>query len=294
MISQVNNIIYNTLLNERAVLLPGVGVIAVVRKSAVMVSGKLVAPPSYVASFSSQGVAISVVDVIARECSIDAVKAEDIYSRWLEKVHTESTLQIDGVGRLQHKSFIAEPEFIALFNVDNAPVVINRKKRGCVMGVFAAILLPLLLIGGGAAWYFYEDICALFTSQTTTQTAVEITAIEKFVVEDVVVVEDVITETIEEVSVPEEVVECVTDWTMQSDIRHWVIAGSYSTEENAQIAIADIEAKHEGVHCAMRTIGWMYAVAIYGSAEREECEQFMREHGDEFGQTWIFTPKKNK
>ena len=171
MISQVNNIIYNTLLNERAVLLPGVGVIAVVRKSAVMVSGKLVAPPSYVASFSSQGVAISVVDVIARECSIDAVKAEDIYSRWLEKVHTESTLQIDGVGRLQHKSFVAEPEFIALFNVDNAPVVINRKKRGCVMGVFAAILLSLLLIGGGAAWYFYEDICALFTSQTTTQTA---------------------------------------------------------------------------------------------------------------------------
>jgi hypothetical protein len=162
------------------------------------------------------------------------------------------------------------------------------------MGVFAAILLPLLLIGGGAAWYFYEDICALFTSQTTTQAAVEITAIEEFVVEDVVVVEDVITETIEEVSVPEEVVECVTDWTMQSDIRHWVIAGSYSTEENAQIAIADIEAKHEGVHCAMRTIGWMYAVAIYGSTEREECEQFMREHGDEFGQTWIFTPKKNK
>ena len=294
MISQVNNIIYNTLLNERAVFMPNIGVIAVVRKSAVMVSSKLVTPPSYVVTFSSQGVATSVVDIIARECDIDAVKAEDIYSRWLDKARTESTLQIDGVGRLQHKSFVAESEFVALFNVDTAPVVVKRKKSGCViMGAFVAIVVFFLLLGGGAAWYFYKDICGLFTQQITTQRDVNVVSIEETVIEDVVVIKDVVTEVVNEVCEPE-VVDGVEDWTMQSDIRHWVIAGSYSTHENAQIAIADIEAKHEGVRCKIRTIGWMYAVAIYGSTEREECEQFMREHGGEFGQIWIFTPKKNR
>ena len=51
-------------------------------------------------------------------------------------------------------------------------------------------------------------------------------------------------------------------------------------------------ADHDGVQCKIVSLGKMYAVAIYGSVEREECVQFVRDMRDEIENMWIFTPKK--
>ena len=115
------------------------------------------------------------------------------------------------------------------------------------------------------------------------------------VMPDVVAVEDVIEDVVTEESIETieaEVVEVVNDWTQDADIRHWVVAGSYSTEENANRAKSALLAKHNDIQCEIISLGKMYAVAVYGSAEREYCVQFMREYGDEIESIWIFTPKK--
>ena len=175
MVNQVNNIIYNTLVRERAILLPGIGILSVVRRSAAMASKESILPPTYVVEFSSQGVATSLVDIIAHEGKIEAPKAEEIYSRWLEKVRTESTLTIEGVGRLQHKSFVVQPAFIALFNpVDNRPVKINIKRRKG--GLVASIIIVLVAAIGALGYYFIDDIKALFEANTPEESAVVITA----------------------------------------------------------------------------------------------------------------------
>ena len=289
MVNEVNNIIYNTLIAERAIHLPDVGTLSVVRKSAEMTSKNLIAPPRYVVEFSSCGVATSVVDAIACEGGVDQLKAEDIYSRWLEKVRTESVILIEGVGRLQNKSFVTDKDFLSLFNADATPIKVKRNNNSAIYVALIATFISVGAIFGVAAWFFFSEPSAPAAETIMEQSAVmpDVVAVED-VIEDVVTEESI--ETIEAEVV--EVVEVVNDWTQDADIRHWVVAGSYSTEENANRAKSALLAKHNDIQCEIISLGKMYAVAVYGSAEREYCVQFMREYGDEIESIWIFTPKK--
>lgn len=286
MVNEVNNIIYNTLIAERAIHLPDVGTLSVVRKSAEMASKNLIAPPRYVVEFSSCGVATSVVDAIACEGGVDQLKAEDIYLRWLEKVRTESVILIEGVGRLQNKSFVADKDFLSLFNADVPPVKVKRKNNSAIYVALIATFISVGAIFGVAAWFFFSEPSAPITETTMEPSVVmpDVVAVED-VVEDIV-----IEEPIETIKV--EVVEVVNDWTQDADICHWVVAGSYSTEENANRAKSALLARHNAIQCEIISLGKMYAVAVYGSAEREDCAQFMREYSDEIESIWIFTPKK--
>ena len=93
-----------------------------------------------------------------------------------------------------------------------------------------------------------------------------------------------------------DMIESVTidDWRQRDDIRHWVIVGSYSSEENVARAIADLEAKNPDIMFATFQLGSMYAVAAFGSSEYADCESFKQEHMKQFKQSWIHTPRKYK
>jgi hypothetical protein len=96
-----------------------------------------------------------------------------------------------------------------------------------------------------------------------------------------------------EAEVAEVVVEdVVTDWRTRDDIRHWVVVGSYSTTANAERAIADIMKRMPQMQCNYFKLGSMYAVAAFGSADSEECQEFKRAYVKEFEQSWVYTPKK--
>ena len=300
MVNEVNNIIYNTLIAERSIHLPGVGTLSVVRKSAEMASSDLIMPPSYTVEFSSYGTATSIVDAIAFEGEVDIIKAEDIYSRWLDRVRTGSTILIEGVGRLQNKSFVVDPIFIALFNnAGNKPIKVGRKKKGGMVAIILVILFAAIAVIGGLSWYFYDDIETMLAGETTA-TSEEVLADEPIVEDEVVAPADEESVTIEVEEPQEEVIPVVetpteepsNDWTQSADIRHWVVAGSYSTEQNANTAMNILMAEHDGVQCKIVSLGKMYAVAIYGSVEREECVQFVRDMRDDIENMWIFTPKK--
>lgn len=291
MINEVNNIIYNTLVAERAIHLPGVGTLSVVRKSAEKVSSDLIMPPSYAVEFSSQGVATSLVDAISHEAGVDVAQAEDIYLRWLEKVRTDSTLQVEGVGRLQYKSFIADKDFVALFNTATTPVKIKRNNSKAIYVALISTLIGVGTMFGVAAWFFFNEVPAPTTEVIEQSYAPMLDVVEaedattEEVVEEVIIeesVEPIVTET----------ADAVDDWTQRADIRHRVVAGSYSTPENANIAMNMLTDKHDGIKCEIFSLGKMYAVAVYGSANRDECVQFMCEYGDELENMWIFTPKK--
>ena len=86
--------------------------------------------------------------------------------------------------------------------------------------------------------------------------------------------------------------DVVTDWRTRDDIRHWVVVGSYSTTANAERAIADIMKRMPQMQCNYFKLGSMYAVAAFGSADSEECQEFKRAYVKEFEQSWVYTPKK--
>ena len=294
MVNEVNKIVYNTLIAERAIHLPGVGTLSIVRKSAEVASGGMVLPPSHSVQFSSSAHATSLVDAIAREAGVDSASAEELYSRWLEKVREGSTLTIEGVGRLQQKSFVAEGEFVALFNHAAAPVKIKRHNKSAISAALIASFIGVGVVFGAAAWFFVNDTPEPDTEMVEQYNIVaetNVTDKEEVVIEEVV--EENAPEEPIEVAEPE-VSEAVANWTQAADIHHWVVAGSYSTEQNAETAKSVLMAKHNEMSCDIFSLGKMYAVAVYGSTNRDDCVEFMREHSAELKNLWIFTPKKFK
>jgi hypothetical protein len=186
---------------------------------------------------------------------------------------------------------MADSDFLTLLNPTTTPVRIKRQNKGAISAALIASFIGVGIIFGAAAWFFFNDeqrVCPETTEQQNTPTP-DIAEVENIIIEEQV--EEVIPEAPVEVVEPE-IIEVADDWTQESDVRHWVVAGSYSTEQNANIAKDALVAEHSDLTCNIISLGKMYAVAVYGSAERDDCVEFMREHSREIENMWIFTPKK--
>lgn len=303
MVNEVNKIIYNRLITEREITLPDIGSLSLVRRAASMSSKEAIIAPRLTIEYSSHTVGYSVVDAIATIGGTDTATAEDIYSRWLEKVRSGSTLTIEGVGILRNKSFEADKELFAILNGASATHVnIVRKRKSRAM-LWVGLILSIIALIVSIAAIFNIDISAMSNKTTNSDKQVE-TTVENIIVEPVAedvasgelttdVEEDIHTQDV--VAVESVEVATVADsWTMRDDIRHWVVAGSYSTMSNAESAVETITKRHQDIDCRIITLGKMYAVAIYGSSDRDDCVQYMRKYHKNFGEAWIFTPKEYK
>lgn len=301
MVNEVNKIIYNRLITEREVTLPGVGSLSLVRHAASMSSREVIAAPRLTIEYSSHAEGCSVVDAIAVIGGTDTATAEDIYSRWLEKVRSGSTLTIEGVGILRNKSFEVDKELLSMLNGTSATHVnVVRRKKGRTM-LWVGLTLSIIALIVSIAAIFNIDISAIYDKATNANKQVE-TTVENIVVESVAedvasgepttdVEEDIHTQNVVAVE-SVEVATVADNWTMRDDIHHWVVAGSYSTMSNAESAAETITTKYQDIDYKIITLGKMYAVAIYGSNDRDDCVQYMRKYHKNFGEAWIFTPKE--
>ena len=304
MVTEVNKIVYNTLITERAITLPNVGTLSVVRHAATMISKDVVASPKLSIEFSSHAKAISIVELIAQIGGVEVTAAEDIYSRWLEKVRNGSTLTIEGVGVLRNKSFEVDKELDSLLNGASAtPVTVRhiRKNRTALWFGFALSIITLAL---SLIVIFKDDVATMFngcacvkyvetTSVESAEVAVDdsVTSVDThvaYVVDESVAEEEFVAVN----DIEDEQTPLVDDWTLRDDIRHWVVVGSYSTMENAELAVTTTEKSNEEIRCKIFKLGKMFAVAIYGSDDYEECAEYKQKYSNKFKQAWIFTPKE--
>lgn len=271
MVNEVNKLIYNTLAEHNAVVLPRVGSLGVVRRMA-KIEGNRVVAPTFAVEFSSAEEGVSLCDIIASLANISSSEAEDIYLRWLDKVREGNALTISGVGTLRDKSFVTDAELQKALNLaDKAPIKIHSRSRKPYIAI-AAVVVALL---GVCAYLF-------FTNDRVASPAP--TPIEEVVVDE---------------PEPETETETETEtapvrWIDRDDIRHWVVVGSYSTTENAERAVVDILKRQDAECCDILTLGKMYAVAVYGSSDKADCERFVRDNRDKFKQSWVHTPKRFK
>ena len=300
MVSEVNKLIYNTLITSGGVLLPEVGTIFIERIPATALSKKRISAPRYELSFSSHRPATSIVDSIQLATNISEKEALDIYERWLDKVRVDGVVTIEGVGVLRNKSFVADRAILAQINpVDNAVIEVITKKNRVVL-YFAPILLMIVAIIAGVNYFILpsnnepiNEVVAKVTERDPIpqpeQNVTPIEEMENLISEDIEVVEPVVEEATQE---PEP--EVIDDWRVNSDIRHWAVIGSYSTEDNVNRAIANLEKQHPDLKFSSFKLGSMYAVSPFGSTDRETCEEFVSNYRDDFKQIWIHTPKRHK
>lgn len=295
----VNNLIFNTLITECRVVLPNVGSLKLSRITASMSGGRVV-PPRYVVEFYGATNGRTIIDVIAHCAAIDIREAEDIYRRWLDKSRQDDVITIGGVGTLRHKSFTADAALLAALNPeDDKPLRLRRRHSKLPWLILSAVLL--LGIAVGAYIYLHKDVVAEPLNDNTPTADKVAVAVDIAEPTEHIEVADVVadtpiepSETVVDAPSSEEIVTDALPWTERQDLRHWVVVGSYSTEQNAKRAMRDITANNEGVTCDIFKLGSMYAVAAFASSERAECEEFVRNSRREFKQAWIHTPKRFK
>ena len=296
MVSEVNKLIYNTLIASGGVLLPEVGTIFIERKPATALSKKRISAPRYELSFSSHRPATSIVDSIQLATSISEKEVLDIYGRWLDKVRIDGVVTIEGVGVLHNKSFVADSTLLSQLNPSNSAVIEDVTNKNRVALYFTPILLMIVAIIAGVKYFIMpsnneptNEVVAEVTERDLIpqpeQNVAPVIEEENLISEDILVVE-------EETQEPEP--EVIDDWRENSNIRHWAVIGSYSTEDNVNRAIANLKKQHPHLKFSSFKLGSMYAVSPFGSTDRETCEEFVSNYRDDFKQIWIHTPKRYK
>lgn len=309
MVNEVNKIIYNALTSGEEVLLPDIGTLYTVRRAAEYTSKRTIAPPRITVEFSSSRPGVSLIDLISRTAGIGTDAAADIYERWRDKTLSDSTLSIAGIGTLRGKSFAADEAFLSTLNpAGTAPVrAVGRRSSNGALWCTAALLLTVCI--GAAAWYMLSYRQAPHDSRTIHEPQpkrlaassieqrhalpAENTAPEKSArTTDKAVSPDAEPATVKEPQAAPAVTDAarsVAPDNIEPDatVRFRVIIGSYSTRENAERAIAAASRTQPDLQYEIRPLGRLHAVAAFGSATRDRCEEFVRSHRRDFPQAWI-------
>lgn len=299
MVNQVNRLIYNTIVSDKSIFLPDVGTITLRRLPAKIESNRVILPPTYRAEFSSQQQGISLVDIIAHAANIDTTEALGIYGRWLDKVRNGSSISIEGVGELRNKSFVADSALLAILN--NGTPLTTKRKSNRKWGISMLILVVIIAIV--ACLYMYmtgrntneQEIAPTMAIESTE--ALDNTA-DTFNNEPISEEQESTDVAVADVDIQPNTDRVddniVSDesglWSTNSDIRHWVVVGTYSTEANATIAVENIG--NTEYEFQIYQLGSMYAVVIFGSSDYDECSRFKRSISSQFGQAWIHTPRR--
>lgn len=155
MVNEVNKIAADTLAREHALHLPGVGSLVVERRPAERITSRRMRRAYLAVTFTSQQRGVSLVARIAAAADVDVARAQDIYDRWLAKCGDGASLAIEGVGRLDRKSFIVEPTFDRMLNpAGRGEVAIGRYSRHVFGAVVAGICIAVLAVTLGIGLYY--------------------------------------------------------------------------------------------------------------------------------------------
>ena len=315
MVNEVNKLILNTLVEQGAVYIPNVGTLSICRTAARKRGNKIIAP-SYSVTFTTESKASSLSDVIMTVASVERAVADDIVTRWHTKVSADGRVVIEGVGTISNGYFSPDSELIAKFNRHNETILLNTN-RGNRKKWWLVPLIILALASLGISLYNLinrtkteistdtlttNDIDVVNqenNANTSTPESIEQESVFEPLVEPETIEDEVIEATVSEPTpAPEQVVLSeeqqvteTTDWREKS-VRHYVIFGSYSTAANANVATKKIVRQNPAAQCKTIRLGSLYAVAIYGSDDRNECVTFKRLHRTQYKDAWIHSPKK--
>ena len=315
MVNEVNSLIFNRLVEGGDILIPDIGTLRVVRTDARKIRGRRVEAPSYSIIYDNSFDGLSLVDIIIVSTGVDRFEAEDIVRRWLDKSTIEKTLKIEGVGSLCSSQFTIDDELYQVLNPSDRVVVITHKRSKTPL---IAAIVSLVVIITAALVYIFDpfSLRGAFNNYVENQPVADANISTDFVdvtddaanscerIAEVadsdngsasVDVDNTQTsasslESPSSTSIEHADENVPHDWR-EHRVRHYIIFGSYSTVQNANVAISNIMRKNPSAQCMILKHGRLHAVAVFGSDNIDECKAFKRENRALYKGAWIHTPK---
>lgn len=277
MVAEINRLIADKLAAGESIYLPEVGTLRVKRVPARRLSHTEMVPPQRLVDFDATESGLNLVTLLVEVAKTTPEAAAEIYQRWLSHTNVEGVLTIEGVGVLQHKSFVVDPTFDGRLNPQGKhPVLMRRRKRfdwTLILGIVAVV--AALAIGLYAYFYLYKD------QPSTEPTVVALPMPTKPAVDTVAMATVATPPAVVERTVPE-VVQAMTSG------HYYAVLGVYSTPENAMRAAREAMDADQEVQPALYQFGQKVMVAAYGSADQSEVDTFRRAHAEHFPELWLY------
>lgn len=301
MVGEVNKIIYNMLVSGRGVYLPEVGSLYIERQAARKISADKLLSPRNVVAFQSGEQAPSLVAEIVAVAGCSDEQAADIYQRWSAKTREGSNIKIGGVGVLNHKSFVMESDFASAINPKGVKTIVIRRRSNtwlyalCTVCVLVALgFLGYIMFGGeqNTAVKRAESI-----AQAEAQPAEEQGVAEPAVAEGQVNTTDNTTATATTATttssdaLTQTAQPADTATTTSVDYEYYVVMGIFSTEENAQRAIAQAESRIKDLNCKVLPFKDKFMVTLFGSDKIGDCNSFANSYRDIYADLWVYRKK---
>lgn len=302
MVGEVNKIIYNMLVSGRGVYLPEVGSLYIERQAARKISADKLLSPRNVVAFQSGEQAPSLVAEIVAVAGCSDEQAADIYQRWSAKTREGSNIKIGGVGVLNQKSFVMESDFASAINPKGVKTIVIRRRSNtwlyalCTVCVLVALgFLGYIMFGG-------EQKTAVKRAESIVQTEVQ-PIVEQGVAEPAVAEGQVNTTdnttaaattaaTTTSSDTSTQVAQTAdTATTTSVDYEYYVVMGIFSTEENAQRAIAQAESRIKDLNCKVLPFKDKFMVTLFGSDKIGDCNSFANSYRDIYADLWVYRKK---
>ena len=153
--SQIDNIIYNTLASGRDLYLPDVGSLIVRHSGAKRISARRLLPPQTTIVLSKEERGTSIVALIASAANVTPERAEAIYRNYLQQTMRDGHLTIEGVGEICDAKFLIDTQFNNLINPMGNNEIRIRPLTNYLLISFAA--LSLLFALGVAGYIIYSE-----------------------------------------------------------------------------------------------------------------------------------------
>lgn len=313
MVEEVNKIIYNMLIGGKVVLLPGVGTLYIERQGARRISKDRLLSPRNAVNFSSQSdEGSSIVDEIVAIAGCGEEQARDIYDRWLSKTREGKRLTIGGVGVLNDKSFSPEPGFNAAINPGGVKTLVVRQRNNtwlyAVSGVCAAVALcvGIYMLAGDSLFGGVSVVDGSDAGLVAATVAGDSTQLAQPVTGDSLSAAAAVTPAAEGAAAQQTAVSAQSapaatatpsaptaeeTAAASADYRFWVVAGVFSTEQNASRALEQAAKHIKDMDGRIVPFKGKFIAAVYGSDKRTDCNAFAKSYSDIYPDLWIYEVK---
>lgn len=312
--SQIDNIIYNTLASGRDLYLPDVGSLIVRHTGAKRLSARRLLPPQTTIVLSKEERGVSIVALIASAANVTPERAEAIYRNWLQHSSREGRVAIEGVGEICDSRFLIDTQFNNLINPMGNNEIRIRPLTNCLLISFAA--LSLLFALGVAGYIIYSEQIFADKMDKASVGRANIEKAEQPVAEPVEPTEQP-TQTeqnaiVKGLALPEQAataeqpiaggqtVETAqpidTDTILPTQAgQSYAVWGVYIERVNAEAAQRSVNRRFTYLNARIYRYGDRYMVALFDCDTRSECVsrvERLRESSRSFAEVWVYTKRK--
>ena len=305
--NSISTLLFRELASRHSVVLPGIGTLGVTRHAAELKNRRQLVAPCYVITFTRQelpGVS-TLPELIARTEEESLQAAQERYRTWLESAQENGKqLQIEGVGCLKSGFFTPDPKLEKRLNpLGTDSVKLRPRSNQKVLWITIPVVL-LLCAAGYYGYNYYQTKGTLRpqmaqTSHPITHTATlptdTVATSGSSVVSDTTVTEKTIPITDSSATATHATPPVTQNPSLSAANPYHVVGGVYSTEANADKAIAKlVEADPTLRPAKVPFRGSKILVSLFSSSDYRETVRMRTKlakqlHSDEL---WIYPQNK--